>query len=79
MTANVSKCVKTLKQTGETVLFVHTKGYLHNDLKEDDVVLHGANHNPILTESRTISNARLLKLKFDITALASWRQEIHSK
>ena len=50
------------------MLVVHTKGYLHNDLKGDDVVLDGENHNTIFTESRKISNARLLKLKFDITA-----------
>ena len=30
--------------------------------------MDGANHNPILTESRKISNARLLKPKFDIRA-----------
>ena len=69
--ASVSECVKFLKQTGEIVLSVHTKGYLHNDLKGNNALLDGANHNPILTDfgkSRKISNARLLKPKFDIRA-----------
>ena len=43
-------CVKTLKQIGEIVLFLHTKGYLHNDLKGNNVVLDGANHNPIIID-----------------------------
>ena len=64
MIANVSECVKILKQTGEIVLFVHTKGYLYNDLKGEQC----SNHNPVLTESKKISNARLLKPKFDIRA-----------
>ena len=68
MIANVSECVKILKQTGEIVLFVHTKGYLHNDLKGNNVLLDGANHNPVLTEGKKISNARLLKPKFDFRA-----------
>ena len=71
MIASVSKCVTFLKQTGEIVLSVHTKGYLHSDLKGNNVLLDGANHNPILTDfgkSRKISNARLLKPKFDIRA-----------
>ena len=62
MIANVSECVKIFKQTGEIVLFVHTKGYLHNDLKGNNVL------NPVLTESKKFSNARLLKPKFDIRA-----------
>ena len=71
MIANVSECVSILKQTGEILLFVHTKGYLHNDLKGNNVVLEGANHNPILIDfgkSRKISKARLLKPKVDIRA-----------
>ena len=68
MIANVSECVKILKQTGEIVLFVYTKSYLHNYLKGNNVLLDGANHNPVLTESKKISNARLLKPKFDIRA-----------
>ena len=71
MIASVSECVKFLKQTGEIVLSVHTKGYLHSDLKGNNVFLDGANHDPILTDfgkSRKISNAGLLKPKFDIRA-----------
>ena len=68
MIANVSECFKILKQTGEIVLFVHTKGYLHNDLKGNNALLDGANHNPVLTESKKISDARLMKPKFDIRA-----------
>ena len=33
MIASVSECVKFLKQTGEIVLSVHAKSYLHSDLK----------------------------------------------
>ena len=71
MIASVSEYIKFLKPTGEIVLSVHTKGYLHSDLKGNNVLLDGANHNPILTDfgkSRKISNARLLKPKFDIRA-----------
>jgi len=59
----------TKKKLGETLLFVHNKGYLHNDLKGNNVVLDRANHNPVLIDfgkSKRILQARLLKPKVNI-------------
>ena len=69
MVAVAEDCIKILKQIGEILLFLHTKGYLHNDLKGNNVVLDGANLNPIIIDfgkSRKISKTRLLKPKVDI-------------
>ena len=66
---DVSECVRILKQIGETLLFLHDKGYLHNDLKGNNVVLDSANHDPVLIDfgkSKRISKARLLKPKVNI-------------
>ena len=65
----LSEAVTTGMVDGETVLFLHTKGYLHNDLQGNNVVLDGANHNPIIIDfgkSRKISKTRLLKPKVNI-------------
>ena len=67
--ANDSECVTILRETGEILLFLHTKGFLHNDLKGNNVVLDGANHKPVVIDfgkSRKISKARFLKPKVNI-------------
>ena len=66
--ANVSECVNILKQTGEILFFVHTKGYLHKDLKENNVFLEGANHNLILIDFGNFG-------KVDIRA--AWKHYLH--
>ena len=66
---DVSECVRILKQIGETLLFLHVKGYSHNDLKGNNVVLDSENHDPVLIDfgkSIQISQARLLKPKVNI-------------
>lgn len=66
---NSSKCCKILKETAEILLFLHTKGFLHNDLKGNNALLDGTDHTPILIDfgkSRKISKARFLKPKVDI-------------
>jgi len=66
---DVNECVKILKKIGETLLFVHNKGYLHNDLKGNNVVLDREDHDPVLIDfgkSKRISQARLLKPKVNI-------------
>ena len=67
--ANDGECVTILRETGEILLFLHTKGFLHNDLKGNNVVLDGANHKPVLIDfgkSRKISQARFLKPEVNI-------------
>ena len=64
--ANDGECVTILRETGEILFFLHTKGFLHNDLKGNNVVLDGANHKPVLSDfgkSRKMSQARFLKPK----------------
>ena len=65
-----SPCLKVLKGTCEALLYVHSQGYLHNDLKGNNVVLEGTDHRPVLIDfgkSRKIKKARLLKPKPDPT------------
>ena len=50
MVAGADGYVKILKQIGEILLFLHTKGYLLNDLEGNNVVLDGANHNLIIID-----------------------------
>lgn len=66
---DVSECVRILKQIGETLLFLHDKGYLHSDLKGNNVVLDSENHDLVLIDfgkSKRISQVRLLKPKINI-------------
>ena len=63
-----SECLKVVKGTCEALLYVHRQGYLHNDLKGNNVVLEGTDHRPVLIDfgkSRKIKKARLLKPKPD--------------
>ena len=70
MIADVNECAGILKQTCEVLLFVHRRGYLHNDLKGNNVVLDGARHKAILIDfgkSRKITKTKLMKPKANIT------------
>lgn len=63
---NISECTKVLKQTCEALLYVHNRGYLHNDLKGNNVVLEGNDLCPVVIDfgkSRKIKKAKFLKPK----------------
>lgn len=47
---DVNQCTAILKQTCEVLMFMHSKGYLHNDLKGNNVVLDGASHKATLID-----------------------------
>lgn len=69
LVTDVSMHVKILKQTGRILLFLHSNGYLHNDLKGNNVVLDGVNLDAILIDfgkSKQISKTKLLKPKVHV-------------
>lgn len=71
--ANVIECAEILGQICEVLLFMHNRGYLHNDLKGNNVVLDGASHKAFVIDfgkSRKISKAKLMKPKVIITDAA---------
>ena len=39
-----------LSQSGKILLFLHTKGFLHDDLNRNNVLLDGATHKPDLID-----------------------------
>ena len=39
-----------LSQSGKILLFLHTKGFLHDDLNRNNVLLDGATHKPVLID-----------------------------
>ena len=43
-----SKGVMILSQSSKILLFLHTKGFLHDDLNGNNVLLDGATHKPVL-------------------------------
>lgn len=50
-------------------MFVHNKGYLHKDIKGNNIVLHGKECRPVLIDfanSRKNAKVRLTKLKLNI-------------
>ena len=52
---------------------MHRKGYLHNDLKENNIVLDGGSHKATLIDfgkSKQISKAKLMKPKVNIADAA---------
>ena len=73
MIADVNECAAILKETCEVLMFIHRKGYLHNDLKGNNVVLDGASHKATLIDfgkSKQISKAKLMKPKVNIADAA---------
>ena len=39
---DVAMCANILKQTCEILMFIHERGFLHNDLKSNNVVIDGS-------------------------------------
>ena len=71
--ADITECAAILKQTCEVLMFMHKKGYLHNDLKGNNVVLDGASHKATLIDfgkSKQITKAKLMKPKVNIADAA---------
>ena len=65
---NTSECIKVLKEICEALMFVHNRGYLHNDLKGNNVVLEGSDLCPVVIDfgkSRKIKKAKFLKPKLN--------------
>ena len=71
--ADVTECATILKQTCEVLTFMHKKGYLHNDVKGNNVVLDGASHKATLIDfgkSKKITKVKLTKPKVNIADAA---------
>ena len=45
-----SEEVMILSQSGKILLFLHKKGFLHDDLDGNNVLLDGATHEPVLID-----------------------------
>ena len=66
---DVVKCANILKQTCEALMHIHARGFLHNDLKSNNVVIDGAENKPVIIDfgkSCKIAKARLRKPKVNI-------------
>lgn len=64
--ADKEDCVKMLRNMCETLIFIHSQGYLHNDLKGNNVLLSGPDKRPVIIDfgkSVEIAKARLTKPK----------------
>ena len=44
---DVAVCVNILKQTWETLMFIHERDFLRNDLKSNNVVIDGSENKPV--------------------------------
>ena len=67
--ADVAECTEILKQTCEVLMFIHQKGYLHNDLKGNNIVLDGTSHKATLIDfgkSKKIAKVKLTKPKVNV-------------
>ena len=63
------ECVVVMRKTCEALLHLHKNGYLHNDLKGNNVVLDGKGDMPVIIDfgkSCQIAKARLRKPKLDV-------------
>ena len=59
-------CANISKQTYEILIFIHERGFLHNDLKSNNVVIDGSENKPVIIDfgkSCKIVKARLRKPK----------------
>ena len=66
---DVAMCANILKQTCEILMFIHERGFLHNDLKSNNVVIDGSENKPVIIDfgkSCKIVKARLRKPKVNI-------------
>ena len=69
----VTECAAILKQICEVLIFMHNRGYLHNDLKRNNVVLDGTSHKATLIDfgkSKKITKMKLTKAKANIAEAA---------
>ena len=63
-------------------MFMHMKGYLHNDLKGNEVILEGASHMATVIDfakSKQITKAKLTKPKVSIADAAKRYSTSHLK
>ena len=66
---DVAMCANILKQTCEILMFIHERGFLHNELKSNNVVIDGSENKPVIIDfgkSCKIVKARLRKPKVNI-------------
>ena len=66
---HVAMCANILKQICEILMFIHETGFLHNDLKSNNVVIDGSENKPVIIDSGKsckIVKARLRKPKVNI-------------
>ena len=66
---DVAMCANILKQTCEILMFIQERGFLHNDLKSNNVVIDGSENKPVIIDfgkSCKIVKARLRKPKVNI-------------
>ena len=50
VTQDVAMCANILKQTYEILIFIHERGFLHNDLKSNNVVIDGSENKPVIID-----------------------------
>ena len=66
---SVANCAAILKQTCEVLKHIHARGFLHNDLKGNNVVIDGAENKPVVIDfgkSCKIVKAKLQKPKVNV-------------
>ena len=71
--SDVTECAAILKQICEVLIFMHSKGYLHNNLKGNNVILDGTSHKATLIDfwkSKKITMVKLTKAKVNIAEAA---------
>ena len=71
MIRKAEECVEILRQTCEALVHMHNQGFLHNDLKGNNVVLGGKQRSPVIIDfgkSCQISKSRLRTPKLNVDA-----------
>ena len=66
---DVAVCANILKRTCEILMIIHERGFLHNDLKSNNVVIDGSENKHVIIDfgkSCKIVKARLRKPKVNI-------------
>ena len=61
---DVAMCANILNQTCELLMFIHERGFLHNDLKNNNAVIDGSENKPVIIDfgkSCKVVKARLRK------------------
>ncbi|CAH3181121.1 unnamed protein product, partial [Porites lobata] len=47
---DVAMCANILKQPCEILIFIHERGFLHNDVKGNNVVIDGSENKPVIID-----------------------------